>query len=772
MKFRHEYKVKFLTYASCAAIAATAAPIAVTAQDTTIGLEEITVTAQKRSESLTDVPISIAAMSGEAMDKTGVRQMREIAEFVPNLTISSGNDNNTAVRIRGVGALTRNIGFDTRVGMYVDGVYLGQSPSQNLDILDLERVEVARGPQGTLFGKNTVAGAINLITRKPDDEFALEVRGEYGNYDSYRVGAILNVPLQDNLFARFSISDNHRDGIIKNITTGNYQNERDGTSMRGQIQYEGEGFDVNIAGDALYSRRSAFGGEAVTDWSGTVYPDPHAPNSREIADNVDNFEKRNIWGLSGTVNAELGGDYALKSITAYRDAFVLRQQDTDHSPLDIMSVNYPDSYEQFSQELQLISPDDKPFKYVAGLYYYDQTGETSRLPTIGSDLSVLLNVLAPPLAPAGPLFEGKGVGTYAIVDTKSWAAFVNGTYDITDRLTLGFGVRYTWEKKEVDFDLIGDTVNIGIDFPAAQLFGVAVGPVIDGKTVASLEDSTTYTDLSPTVSLTYALNDDMNVYAKYSSAFKSGGFNVDFVSQTAFDSGLEFDTETVDAFEFGLKGTTSDRRVRFNLAAFWMDFKDYQFNQFVDLGNNLSTITIRNAAKVRSKGIEAELTWLATEGLMLQGSVGIMDAKFRDFPGGGSARNPNGIGADLSGNELPVAPSVSASLAAQYNHPIDGTDLEAVFRADVTHSGSYYTSADNIKVARPGTNIPYGFNDSYTLLNGRIGLESGENWSIYLWARNLLNKDYAFTDGTDFLGTITTTPGELRTYGLELSYKF
>ncbi|MFV0276733.1 MAG: TonB-dependent receptor, partial [Parahaliea sp.] len=673
-------------------------------------LEEIIVTAQKRSESLEDVPISIAVMGGETINKTGVRQMRELAEFVPNLSFSSGNDTNTAVRIRGVGTNTRNIGFDTRVGLYLDGVYLGQSPAQNLDLVDLERVEIARGPQGTLFGKNTVAGAINLIANKPDDTFLAELRGEYGNLDAYRVSAVVNAPLGEGLAARFAVSDQHRDGYIRDITTGTEFNERDGRYYRGQLRYRNERLDLNLAADYLESERVSYFGEAQTDWSGTVAPDPFAPRREQISNNIDNDEERKVWGVSLSAELDLGHNYSLRSITAYRDTDSRRIQDTDHSAFDILQIEYPDQYEQWSQEFQLVSPGDRRLQYVAGVYLYDQTARTQRQPTLGSQTDVLFNALGVPLAPFSNLFTGTRLDTRGQVDTDSWAAFINGSYELTERLTLGFGARYTEEDKEVDYSMIGDVVYVLGVMPVSitQIFGVAQGPLVDGRTVALYRDKKSYDDFSPTVSLTYALTEDVNVYAKYASAFKSGGFNVDFVPQAVFDSGLDFDTETVDAYEIGLKGTTPDRRLRFALAAFQMDFDDYQLNQFVELGNNLSAITIRNAARVRSRGLEAEVTWYPLPALMLQGAVGYNKAEFEDFPGGGSSRNPAGLGADLSGNRLPLAPERSAAFAVQYHHPVAARQTELVLRLDWTYTDDSYTTEDNVKVAGPGSSIPFG----------------------------------------------------------------
>lgn len=734
-------------------------------------LEEVVVTAQKRSESLTDVPISIGVMSGEALEKTGVRQLREVAEFVPNLTVSNGNDSSTAIRIRGVGTNTRNIGFDTRVGVYVDGVYMGQSLAQNLDILDLERIEVVRGPQGTQFGRNTVAGAINLISARPSDEFELEVLGEAGNYDSYRVGAIVNVPMGERTAGRFSVVDHHRDGFIDNLTTGTEHNERDGTSIRGQIAWRGDRMDITLAGDYLESDRVSFWGEAVSDWSGRV-PTTEAPGRFDIANNEDNYEKREIWGTSLNVDVELG-EYSLTSITAYRDNSIDRGQDSDHTSLALLRVEYPDAYEQITQEFQLFSPDTGRLKYVAGLYLYREEASSSRRAIVGEDIGTVLQALAPPLAPAGPLFADTFAGTFGDVDTDSWAVYLNGTYELTDRWTLGFGARYTDETREVDYDLVGSVVDLGFTtVPTAAVFGVAVGPVVDGLTVLNFQDKQSFDDFSPMLSLSYALTDNTNVYLKYAEGFKSGGFNVDFVSGDLIADGIDFDPETVESWELGIKGESADRTLRYALSAFYMDFQDYQLNQFIQLSNNTSTITIQNAAEVTSQGIEAELTWYPSNALMVQLALGYNDAEFEKFPGGGSVRNPAGRGADLAGNKLPQAPEWSSALAVQYNLPVGGSGGELVTRVDWTYTDEYFTTEDNVQFADPGSPIVWGKVDSYSLLNGRIGYESGDQWSAYLWGRNILDEEFSYAWTSDFLGTVGNFPGDPRTYGIEFRYRF
>jgi iron complex outermembrane receptor protein len=735
-------------------------------------LEEVLVTAQKRSESLTDVPISIGVMTAEALSKTGVRQLREVAEFVPNFTVSNGNDSSTAIRIRGVGTNTRNIGFDTRVGVYVDGVYMGQSLAQNLDILDLERIEVVRGPQGTQFGRNTVAGAINLISNKPTDEFELQLLGEVGNYSSHRVGAVINVPFSDNLAGRFSFIDHARDGLVDNITTGTKHNERDGTSLRGQLAWTGENVTATLAADYLESDRVSFFGEAVSDWSGSV-PNTEAPGRFDIASNIDNSEEREIWGTSLNLDVALG-EYSLSSITAYRDNSINRGQDTDHSSQDLLRVEYPDDYKQITQEFQLFSPDEGRLKYVAGLFLYREEASSSRKAIVGPEIGTVFSVLAPPLAPAGPLFADSFAGTFGDVDTDSWAVYLNGTYDISDRWTLGFGVRYTEEEREVDYDLVGSVVDIGISVPTAAVFGVAVGPVdpATGLTTLNFQDTKNYDDLSPMLSLSYALNEATNVYLKYSEGFKSGGFNVDFVSGDLLADGIDFDPETVESWELGIKGETEDRKLRYSLIGFRMEFQDYQLNQFIQLSNNTSAITIQNAASVISEGLEAEVTWYPTQQFMVQAAVGYNDATFDSFPGGGSARNPEGVGADLAGNKLPGAPELSSALALQYNMPMSGMNGDLVARLDWTYTDDFYTTEDNIAVAAPGSSIEWGQVESYSLVNGRVGFESGDNWTVYLWGRNLLDEEFSYSWPGDFLGTLANFPGDPRTYGVEVTYNF
>ena len=276
---------------------------------------------------------------------------------------------------------------------------------------------------------------------------------------------------------------------------------------------------------------------------------------------------------------------------------------------------------------------------------------------------------------------------------------------------------------------------------------------------------------APAAHVMYALNDDANVYAKYSSGYKGGGFNLDYINseELAANTGLEFEKETVDSFEVGFKGSFLDNRFTLNMAAFLANYNNYQVNQFVDLGAGRTSIRITNAAKVRTKGIEAESTWRPNDNLTFTGSVGVLDAKFNEFLEGGAE------GSDASGNRLPNATTFNAAFSAQYFHDLETIDAALLVRGDITYRSGYYTTVNNDTTAplRLGGTVPFDYIDSLTLINARIGLISdNESWEVYLWAKNLTNEKKYVDDLRDFFGTIARYPNLPRTFGVETISSF
>jgi len=702
-------------------------------------LEVITVTAQKRREKLSEVPISMSNFSTESIAQTGVQQLKDISQYIPNFTMSEGTDFTSKVSIRGVGANSRNIGFDTRVGVYLDGVYLGQSPALNQALLDLERIEVLRGPQGTLFGKNTVAGAVNLISAKPSDEFSGAINTSFGNFDAREVSALVNIPLSSTLFSKISVSKQQRDGFTKNLVTNHKINELDDESYRAQLFYVAEAgnFEANLSFDGLKGDRLSYTGEAVTDSFGLALPIAQTDDF-EVSMGVDPHEKRNIKGSSLTLDWDLDNGFSIKSISAYRESKIYYRNDVDYSELDFLQINYSDEYKQLSQEIQLISPDKGDFKYVAGLYYYDQEALSMRIAQPGS-LGYLLGV-------------SDSVTTEGTVDTLSYAFFMNGSYQLDDVWKLGFGFRYSREDKEVDWNIDGSG--------GGPAFGLATGSVLDERS-----DN----HLSPTINLSYAFNSEINGYVKYSNGYKSGGYNLDFVSVNALSSGVEFAKETVDSYEIGLKGNVLNRRLTFSLAGFQTYYDDYQVNQFMDLGDGGTAISIRNAAEVETKGLEAEVTFTPNERWQVMASLGLLDGEFSDFPGGATR------GGDASGKTIPGISDVSLSVGIQYYHPLPSIGAELLTRLDYSYRSDYYDTVDNVKThtLQNGDNVPFGWVDDLSIVNGRIALLSDEGtWDVALWVKNLTDESYLSATTQDFLRTVTRYRGMPRTFGVEVNYNF
>lgn len=706
-------------------------------------LEEIVVTAQKRAERLIEVPISIATVGAEAIEQTGIKELKEMGDLTPNLQISQNSDFGSRITIRGVGADSRNIGFDSRVGVYLDGIYLGQSPAANQGLVDLERVEVLRGPQGTLFGKNTVAGAINLISKKPGDEFEASLGANIGNFSNREVQASVNLPVSEDTAVKLYANKTTRDGYIKNLFNGDDVNERDSVSGRVHLRtFLSSALEMNISADYLSQDRLAFNGEPLTSTFGNAKP-TDGTKKYEVSQNNNVPEDKDLWGTSVTFDYDLGNDYALKSITAYRDTEISFGTDVDYSEADILSVFYTDSYAQTTQEFQLISPDNSAFKYVLGLYLYQQEGETERAANGGDQITVFGD---PRLQPGRPAVVYAGT-----VDTESYAVFMNGSYDLSERATLGFGFRYSEETKDVDW---------AIDGSNSGFFNIATG---------SIKDSRTDRDFAPTVSLNYALNGDNFVYGRFSTGFKSGGYNLDFVNADQFGEGIEFDEETVVSYELGYKGELLDRRLRVNLALFYSEFDDYQVNQYIDLGGGRTALAITNAAEVITQGFEAELTYQPTANFQLTAALGLLDASFDSFPAGGAG------GSDAGGNELPYAPEVTGALGAQYYYPLPSLASTLLLRADYSYTDGYDLTVNNDDghTLADGSEVAFGRLDSYDTVSARVGLiDDGDRWEVYLWGRNLTDSDHLNYSTRDFFGTILGGYAMPRTYGIEGKIKF
>lgn len=746
-------------------------------------IEHIIITSQKRAKNLEEVPISVAAMGNETIEQIGIRELQEMDEYIPNLQISKGNSYSTVITIRGVGSSSRNIGFDSRVGVYVDGVYMGQSPATNQDILDIERIEILRGPQGTLFGKNTVAGAINMITKQPEEDFSASAKVDFGNLASRRLSGTVNVPLSDSTFTKISVNKQTRDGYVKNLPTGDLLGEQDGTSYRFQLKSElTENVTLNFSLDAADTERNLYTGVAVATSAGLLAePEMYTANNNFVPNEVKELD-----GVALTLDWELEDGGAFKSITAKRDTYSHFQTDLDAgvsyaagplpgAPVTVAfafgingnsELDYTDEYEQLSQELQYISSDESALQYVAGLYFYQQEGKTVRkamghhdaehpfyaggvLPYPGDDFVVL--------------------NTSGKVDTTSVAAYVNGTYEISDKLTLGFGGRYSSEEKKADWnsdpsDSAADVLGVGVTLNAA--FGF-----YDGDFKGTHKD----THFSPEISLLYNLDDETNVYYRASSGFKSGGFNLDFITVPQFDLGLEFDKETVLSHELGIKGSAMERRFTYNVSIFNANYENYQVQQFLDDDSAIAGAAfIGNASEVDTRGLEIEVVAQLTNNLRLTSSLGLLDAEFVAFPGGGKDAEGNVI--DLDGARLAGAPDKTFNLGVQYYLPVDSLNSDLMFRLDYAYTGDRYLAGNNqeqkFRTLKNGDVVSVQYLASQNSFNARISLiENDDNWTVSLWGRNLTDEISSPVTRNVF-GTNLRNDSLGRSYGMELKYNF
>lgn len=680
-------------------------------------LEEIVVTAQKREQSQQDVPIAITAVSAADIERIGATEVKDIQFSTPNLVVAGTNPVQQSFGIRGVSDRGRNPGYDQRIGVYVDGVWVGKSAASNQSALDVQTMEILRGPQGTLFGKNTVAGAINITTKRPTDELSGFIHGEAGNYDKRKIKGTLNAPLSDNLLGKLSFSQETRDGYIKNLNTAARDdlNDKDETAVRAQLLW-----DVSESTEVLFTV-DHFEAEANDILAGEATNDATAPKIHEVS--INRTAKAVVDGVGGAsfqINHELESGFNLTSITAYRyEDWYTEDYDEDQTAFDGAASNIAADSTHYSQEIRLASPSGETFDYVLGLYYLQQD--------IEGDGSALLN-------PA--LLGGPNTIVTAAYDTEievtSWAAFAHSNYQLTDNLQLTAGIRYTEETKDVDF---------------------AITDATGFFTTDSAKDDRKSTDVSPKVSLNWFVSEDVMLYAGYSRAFKSGGYNTDFIADL---DGLEFDDELVDAFEVGMKSTWLDGRLRLNAAIFESQHEDFQVQAQTPVSGGGSILTVSNAGELTSKGMEMDMQFMATEWLRMWASYGYTDAKFDEFLGCAAP------GGDCSGNRPSEAPKENYNIGAEVTIPALGGEVFAnlnYFWRDEMYSNP--------------TNTDVQLNEEYEELGGRVGWTSAnEDWTVYLWGKNLTDKETQVYNSTTFLSQQRSLYNQPRMFGVAMRWNF
>lgn len=749
--------------------AALDAPAADADGGTTVG--EVIVTARRREENAQDVPIALTVLGGDAIEAAGAYNVQQLTQLAPSLQFFSFNPRNTTVNIRGLGNNVglANDGLEVGVGFYIDQVYYSRPAAATFDLADIERVEILRGPQGTLFGKNTTAGALNITTRAPSftPEGSLELTA--GDYGFLQAKTSVSGPLGDTLAGRLSLSYTRRDGIIENVTTGRDVNNQDNLAVRGQLLWTpNDAFSLRLSGD--YNRQETdccllvFAGTAPTlKPAGAQYaalaaglgyaPASLDPFDRKTDANDEAHANQDLGGVSAIAEWDLGA-VTVTGVAAWRYWSWDPANDADFTRLSIIKRSEnADEQDQTTFELRVASNGERTVDYVAGLYYFEQNIDAVGVALFGPQATYWL---LSPLLPAA-LADGYRSDSTATSTTRSYAAFGQATWHLTDRLSLTPGLRYTQEDKTARYDA---TVSGGLATANPTLIGYKLALARPQAYTADVSDGS----LSGQVNLSYAATDDVLVYANWAKGYKSGGINlgglpVDAAGVPQLDRAV-VDPERTTTIEAGLKSQFLDRRVTLNLAAFKTVTKDYQANVVDTAGGTLRQY-LANVDEVRSQGVELDARLARTAGFAGYASVSYTDATYVAYPNGPCPIEKIGtatVACDLSGARLPGVSPWAVTVGGDYEHaaPVGALD------------GSLYVAGEVNFRSDPGSISAYTHVGELTLVNLRAGYRSAGNWDLFVWSKNLFDEEYFqyLSAQTGNSGALYGAPGDPRTVGV------
>ncbi len=749
-----------------------ATPVFAQAADTMVVEEdEIIVSARRRDERLIDVPVAVSAYSQADLERLQAIDLAGIQGTAPNLNIVQGRGSATSANIfiRGIGQPDALQTFDPAVGVYVDGVYLSRIQGALLSLGDVERIEVLRGPQGTLYGKNTIGGAVSIISRKPDlGVLKGQASALYGSYNQVLLNGYISAPLvADKLALSVAAQWDKRDGIVTDPRTGRKYNDRDSLTGRAILRAQPtERLELLLSGDYTRQRNAVTLGYPTapiiqTDFAlgaRTLVPaNPYGEYNYQASTSFrgDEGQRLDHWGTSLTANLELSDALTLTSITAYRklspDFFI----DIDASQAEIGDVFVGVRQEQFSQEVQL-KWDTERFSGVFGLYYLDETVR-SHQEAYADDLFAFFG---------GPL-----TFTRLIDDrqkTRSYAAFGQATYELTDKLSVTGGLRYTYEKRQ--YNRFTTTIST-----LGALNGIAFRFPDNLPAPLNLEDTADFDAWTPTVTLGYKPTEDTLLYASAARGFKSGGFNgransvadLTLVLNGAPTLVTRFEPEKVWTYEAGAKGSFLDGRVRLSGNAFYSDYTDFQARVGGGTVGATGVFPVINAGKLRIWGLEGEAAVRPTNNWNVRASVGYLNAQYREFNDGRRVP-PQTFSCNPTGNaitcEPAFAPPLTLTLGSDYTIPF-GSAGSLTFGGDGRFVDAHFLSVDNRNNLRePG----------YWVANAYVQFDAAGGWYLRGGVKNLSNTLYR-TDGQEFssVGNIQTVYfGDPRTWNATVGFRF
>lgn len=685
---------------------------------------EVLVTARKRTERLQDVPISVNVTSGEELASQDVRNLEALSGSVPNLHIQATPGNN-AIYIRGIGSSPGNLAFEQSVGLFVDGAYAGRGRQFAAPFLDVASVEVLRGAQGALFGKNTAAGAINITSNGPtaSRQMATTVTGTVDGDNGYEVTQIVSGPITDKLLVRLAGKYSDNEGWLENKTTGDHNPGREDLIGRAVIDY--------LASDTLSFRLKVEG--ASQDLTGqpmsSVAPGDAKSFTRATTPGVPDFDNANSFNSVLTINKDFANGVTLTAITAYSAFDYDKQIDSDFTINPLLRTTFQEEFNQVSQEVRLTSPNDGPLTWIVGAYAHRNEIDMHQ------NSSILM----------GP-FNGASDRLFNQTN-ESYSLYGQATYSFNDQWKLTAGLRQTWEDKAAD---------------QTRSTSGAVPPSWANTPLSGQREES---QLDPSVQVQYVLDRNTMFYASYAKGSKAGGFVG--AQSTGGQDAFEFEGETSQSFEVGTKLTLLNGRATLNLAAYSSKFEDLQVSGFNAATNAFITT---NAASAKSQGVEAEGAFRIHPSVTLSGSVAYNDAKYDSYPTApcvykNGVAPPANCVEDIGGVRLPRAPKWSGALTLNVDHPLDnGMRLlaDATMRG---RSGTYLEENLN----------PKSYQEGFSKVDLRLGVVAADDrWTLALIGRNLTNEWTAsHSFGTPFLAgsqTYVVDPGRVVSIQLGLRY--
>ncbi len=747
-------------------------------------LAEVLITARRRTEEVQKVPIPISVIGGPKIEESGSFNVNRVKELVPTVQLYSSNPRNTTLNIRGLGSTfgLANDGIDPGVGFYVDGVYFARPAATALDFVDIEQIEVLRGPQGTLFGKNTTAGAFNISTKLPSFKSGGTVELSYGNFGYVQARASLTGPLSKNLAARASFSGTQRNGTIENIVSGKYINDLNNLGFRGQLLYNPSSkLEIILAGDVTSQRPDGYA-QVVAGVVETQRA-PYRQFDQIIADLNYDLPSRNAFDrkvdhdtpwrsnndLGGiSLNADIDiGEGTLTSTTAWRYWNWGPSNDRDFTGLPVLSLSQaPSKHEQFSQEIRYAGDFSKKLSGVFGVYYLSQNLKTTPYHTEESGAAQwrFSQSTASPLWATPGLLDGYGSRTTSSLESIGAAVFGQLDWAITEKLHLLPGIRFNYDKKDVDYDRV---TYGGLETTDPALLAIKRSVYSPQSFVATVEDQ----NWSGQATLAYQFNDKINAFGTFSTSYKPVGINLGGLPTVAGQPLLELaevKPEYVKHFELGIK-TSPSKGSTLNIVIYSTNIEDYQtLVQTAEIGVNRGYLA--NAEEVRVLGLELDGNIRISPAFSMNGAIAYTDAIYVSFTNAPVPLEETGgefAFKDISGGRLPGVSKWAGSFGGEYSKTAKFFSKSGsfFFTSDVFFRSEFSSSPSSSKFL----NV-----DGYALVNARTGFRVKEGFSAFIWTRNFLNQNYfeQLLPASGNAGQYAAVLGDPATYGVTFKYSF